>query len=169
MKSEIIPIRGDASFRSFYRIILNKKSKIIVLAKKEKYKNLVSYLAINKFLRKNKILAPKPYMYDFSKGVIVIEDFGESSFNKILITKKDKFLIYKKLVNLLLKIQKIKPKLKIKNINGRLHVIHKYSKKYLFKESDLFFDWYLPMFLSKKKALNIKFKSKKILSKLIID
>jgi len=166
MKSEIIPIRGDASFRSFYRIILNKKSKIIVLAKKEKYKNLVSYLAINKFLRKNKILAPKPYMYDFSKGVIVIEDFGESSFNKILITKKDKFLIYKKLVNLLLKIQKIKPKLKIKNINGRLHVIHKYSKKYLFKESDLFFDWYLPMFLSKKKALNIKFKSKKILSKL---
>jgi len=45
-------------------------------------------------------------------------------------------------------------------------VLDKYSNKYLFKESDLFFDWYLPLLLSKKKALNIKIKSKKILSKM---
>ena len=31
--------------------LLNKTSKIIVLAKKEKYKNLIAYSAINKFLR----------------------------------------------------------------------------------------------------------------------
>jgi len=67
---------------------------------------------------------------------------------------------------LLLKIQKIKPKSKIKNINNGLHIINKYSNKYLFKESDLFFDWYLPLFLNKKKALSLKIKSKKILSKL---
>ena len=34
------------------------------------------------------------------------------------------------------------------------------------EESNLFFDWYLPLFLSKKKALSIKIKSKNILSKL---
>ena len=166
MRSKILPITEDASFRTFYRIILNKKSRIIVLAKKEKYKNLIAYSTINKFLRVNKILAPKLYMHNFSKGIIIIEDFGDSSFNKILIKKKNKFIIYKKLVDLLLKIQQIKPKSKIKNINGKFHIIHKYSKKYLFEESDLFFDWYLPIFLSKKKVLNIKLKSKKILSKL---
>ena len=53
MKFKIIPIKGDASFRSFYRVILNKKSKILVLSQKEKYKNLVAYSAINKFLSKN--------------------------------------------------------------------------------------------------------------------
>ena len=74
--------------------------------------------------------------------------------------------IYKKLIDLLLKIQKIKPKLKIKNINNGLHIIEKYSNKYLFEESNLFFDWYLPLFLSKKKASNVKIKSNKILSKL---
>ena len=42
----------------------------------------------------------------------------------------------------------------------------KYSNKYLFKESDLFFDWYLPLILNKKKALSIKIKSKKILLKI---
>jgi len=59
MKSKILSITEDASFRKFYRLILNKRSKIIVFAKKEKYKNLVIYSTINKFLRANKILAPK--------------------------------------------------------------------------------------------------------------
>ena len=37
-KSKIIPIKGDASFRKFYRKKTNKKSLIIVYAKKEKKK-----------------------------------------------------------------------------------------------------------------------------------
>ena len=138
MKSKLMPIAGDASFREFYRLITNKNNKIIIIAKKEKYKNLVAYSAVNKFLINNKILAPKLYTQNFSKGMIVIEDFGNLSFYKILIKKKNKFIIYKELVNLLLKIQKIKPKTKIKNINGGFHVVNKYSRKYLFEESDLF-------------------------------
>jgi hypothetical protein len=166
MKFKIFPVAGDASFRTFYRLVLNKTSKIIVVAKKEKYKNLIAYSAINKFLRNNKILTPKLYTHNYSKGIIVIEDFGDLSFYTILLKKKDKLPTYKKLTDLLLKIQKIKPKLKIKNINNGSHIIEKYSNKYLFKESNLFFDWYLPLFLSKKKVSNIKIKSNKILSKL---
>jgi hypothetical protein len=166
MKFKIFPVAGDASFRTFYRLVLNKTSKIIIVAKKEKYKNLIAYSAINKFLRNNKILTPKLYTHNYSKGIIVIEDFGDLSFYSILLKKKDKLPTYKKLTDLLLKIQKIKPKLKIKNINNGSHIIEKYSNKYLFKESNLFFDWYLPLFLSKKKVSNIKIKSNKILSKL---
>ena len=40
MQSKIRSIAGDASFRKFYRLTLNKSSKIIALAEKEKYKNL---------------------------------------------------------------------------------------------------------------------------------
>ena len=166
MKSKILPIIGDASFRKFYRIVLKKGSRIIVYSQKEKYKNLIAYSAVNKFLRKNKILAPKLYEANFTKGIIEIEDFGNLSFYKILIKKKNKLIIYKKLIDLLIKIQKIKPKSRIKNIGNKFHVIDKYSIKHLHKESDLFFDWYLPLFLSKKKSLNIKIKAKKILSKL---
>ena len=50
-------IKGDASFREFYR---NKENNsILVISKKEKLKNLLVYDAINKILIKNKILAPK--------------------------------------------------------------------------------------------------------------
>ena len=88
MESKILPIAGDASFRTFYRLVLKKSSKIIVFAKKEKYKNLIAYSAINKFLRANKILVPKLYAHNYPRGIIVIEDFGDSSFYKVLLKKK---------------------------------------------------------------------------------
>ena len=166
MKSELLPIAGDASHRKFYRISLSGKNKIIVSAKKEKYKNLIAYAAVNQFLRDNKILSPKLYSCNFSKGLMVIEDFGNISFYDVLIKKKNKLKVYKRLIDLLLKIQKIKPRSKVKNIFNKSHLIEKYSISHLFKESDLFFDWYLPLFFSKKKALNIKIKCKKILKKL---
>ena len=166
MKSKILPLAGDASFRIFYRLISKNNTKIIILAKKEKYKNLVAYSAVNKFLRAHKILAPRLYKHDFSKGIILIQDFGNLSFYKIILKSKNKLKIYKKLVDLLIKIQKIKPRSKIKKVTTGFHKIDKYSNKYLFKESNLFFDWYLPLFFTKKKALNIKIKSKKILTEL---
>ncbi|MDC3038155.1 phosphotransferase, partial [Candidatus Pelagibacter sp.] len=49
-------IKGDASFREFYRKKENQS--IVVLSKKEKLKNLLIYDAINKILIKNKIYAP---------------------------------------------------------------------------------------------------------------
>ena len=91
MKSKMMVISGDASFRTFYRIQNKKKNKILVQAKKEKYKNLIAYAAINKFLRINNIYTPKLYASNFSKGTIVIEDFGNISFHKTLIKKKNKF------------------------------------------------------------------------------
>ena len=109
MKSKILAIKGDASFREFYRFI-SKKSRVIVKAKREKYKNLIAYLAVNRFLRSNKILAPELYAINFSKGIMIIEDFGDSSFYNLIIKKKHKFAIYKKLVDLLIIIQMIKPK-----------------------------------------------------------
>ena len=112
MKFKISSIVGDASFRTFYRIKKNNASKIIVLARKEKYKNLIAYSSINKFLRSNKILAPKLYNHNISRNLMIIEDFGDTSFYKILLKTKNKLPIYKKIVDTLLKIQKIKPKKK---------------------------------------------------------
>ena len=161
MRFNIVEIAGDASFRKFYRLKLKKKSKIFVISKKEKYKNLIAYSTINNFLRTNKILAPKLYIYNFPKNFIIIEDFGNSSFYKLLLKKKNKFTLYKKLIDLLIKIQKIKPKSKIKNIEKGFHYLSRYSNKHLFEESNLFFDWYLPLFLSKKKLMKLKQNPKK--------
>ena len=166
MKFKIQRIKGDASCRKFYRVKLNKNSRIVVFAEKEKYKNLIAYAAINGFLRNNTILAPRVFIHDYSRGIIVIQDFGDKTFYKILLKKKNKLSVYKKLVDLLIKIQKIKPKNKLKTILDKSHILDKYSTKYLHKESNLFFDWYLPLLFNKKKVSKIKLEIRRILSKL---
>ena len=159
-------IAGDASYRKFFRLKQSNKNKIFIFSKKEKYRNLIAYFAINNFLRSKKILAPKIYSHNFSKGMVVVEDFGDLTYYKLLKKSKNKLAIYKKLVDLLLRIEKIKPKSSIKIVGKKRHRINKYSIGCLFKESDLFFDWYLPLVLNKKKALNIKKKSRAVLLKL---
>ena len=76
-------IKGDASFRYFYRKKINKKNSIIVYSKKDKEKNLLIYDAINKLLIKNKILAPKLYDENYKKNFIEIEDFGSETLFSI--------------------------------------------------------------------------------------
>ena len=87
-KSKMIPIKSDASFRKFYRKKINKKSSIIVYAKKEKIKNLLNYDTINKLLLKNKIFTPKLLSENFSRNFIEIEDLGTKTIFDIFKKKK---------------------------------------------------------------------------------
>jgi len=151
-------IKGDASFRSFHRKKNDKKSSIIVYAKKEKEKNLLIYDAINRLLIDNKILAPRLYKESYKENFIEIEDFGDDTIFKLL--KKsgsNKINLYKESIDLLCKIQKIKQK-KIKDFNGKDYTVRTYDSKKLFIEAKLFSDWYAKKYISKKKlsTLNIE-------------
>ena len=148
-------IKGDASFRSFYRKEYRKKKSIIVTAKKEKKKNLLIYDAINKLLIKNGIMAPKLLNHNYNKNYIEIEDFGKFTIYSILKNKKkNKFQIFKKVILLLNKIQKIKNN-KVKNFDNKNYILPVYSNKLIADESKLFLKWYIPNIFIKKKALTI--------------
>jgi N-acetylmuramate 1-kinase len=154
-KSKLKEIKGDASFRYFYRKTNNKKNSIIVYATKEKKKNLLIYDAINSLLIKNKILAPKMYEQNYKKNFIEIEDFGNKTVFKILKKREiNKINLYKKSIDLLCKIQKIKQK-KIKNFNGKNYKIPIYESNKLFKEAKIFCECYTNKYVSKKKITKL--------------
>ena len=161
-------IKGDASLRKFYR---NKENKsILVLSKKEKSKNLLIYDAINKILIKNNILAPRLISENYFNNYIEIEDFGNQSLLKILRNKQhDQYIIFKKIIKILNKIQFIKNK-KIKNFKKKVYMLEEYSHKILFKETKLFCDWYVPKKLSKINSMKFnrkfKFEIKNLLARL---
>ena len=161
-------IKGDASFRRFFR---NKRNNsIIVFAKKEKNKNLLVYDAINKILIKNKILAPKLINQKYKKNYIEIQDLGKETVYNILKNKKIKsYEIFKSTVKILNKIQLIKDK-KIKNFKNQSYKIQEYHNRVLFDEAKLFCDWYVPKKISKKKRIKFNNQFKKeikfLLSKL---
>ena len=161
-------IKGDASIRKFYRN--TKKNSIIVFANIEKIKNLLIYDSINKILIKNNIIAPKLLSQNYRNNYIEIQDLGNKTIYQTFIkNEKDHYLILKKVVNVLNKIQKIKDK-KIKNFNNKLYKIKNYNNKVLFDETKLFNDWYVPKKLNKKKIYLFKDKFNKeiklLLSKL---
>ena len=161
-------IQGDASFRKFYR---NKKNNsIVVVANKQKNKNLLIYDAINKILIKNKILAPNLLNQNYFSNYIEIQDLGNETIFQLLKKKKiNRYFIFKKIIKNLNKLQSIKDK-KIKNFKNRLYKVKEYNNNILFNETKLFCDWYVINKLSKKKSIKFNYKFKKevkfLLSKL---
>ncbi len=139
---------------------------IIVFSKKEKFKNLLIYDAINRTLVKNKILAPKLYKENYKKNYLEIQDFGNETIFKVLKKKKDKKLFYfKKIITLLIKIQSIKDK-KIRDFKKKNFIIPIYKKKILIEEANLFCDWYVTRNLRKKDKDKFIIKFKRIIKKL---
>jgi aminoglycoside/choline kinase family phosphotransferase len=161
-------IKGDASFRKFYRN--TKKNSIIVFANKEKLKNLLIYDSINKILIKNNLIAPKLLSHNYENNYIEIKDLGNKTIYQIFLkNKKNQYSIFKKIINVLNKIQLIKDK-KIKNFKNIFYKIEDYKNKILFDEAKLFSYWYIPKKINKKKIkiFNAKFSKeiKLLLSKL---
>ena len=161
-------IKGDASFRKFYRN--KKKNSVIVFSNREKIKNLLIYDSINKILIKNNIIAPKLLSQYYKNNYIEIQYLGNKTIYQIFSkNKKNQYLMFKKIINVLNKIQLIKDK-KIKNFRNKFYLIKDYKNKILLDETNLFSYWYVPKKLGKKKikSFNSKFNKeiKILLSKL---
>ena len=164
--SKLTKLKGDASFRSFFRKKENSNSTIVVYAKKEKFKNLLVYDAINKIFKKNKILAPKLYSQKYNKNLIEIEDFGDQTIFKILKKKSsNKLKYFKQIIKLLIQIQSIKSR-KVKNFRNRNYSIPKYKKNILINEANLFCDWYVKKNLSKSRGKKFSKNFRKIVKNL---
>jgi len=162
-------IKGDASFRNFFRKKIQNYSSILVFSKKDKYKNLLIYDAINKVLINNKILAPHLIQENYKKNYIEIQDFGNQTIFKILNKKKiDKFVYFQKIIKTLNKIQLIKNR-SIKDFKKKTYKIPKYSSKILIKEANLFCNWYVQKNLFKKERSEFTKNFKKIIKNLTLN
>ena len=167
-KPYIREIKGDASFRKFYRKKENKFSSIIVKAYREKNQNLLIYDSINKILNKNKVFAPRLYTEKYTNNFIEIEDFGDETFYKLLKKKTNKLLYFKRIIEILNKIQSIKDR-KIKNFKNKDYTIPKYDRKILIEEANLFCNWYIKKRLKKKDKISFIKRFKIIIKKLSLN
>ena len=162
----IIKIKGDASFRTFYRKIKNHSSSIIVKANREKKQNLVIYDAINRILIKNKILAPRLLSEKYNKNFIEIQDFGTNTIFNLLRKKKINLIkCFRQIIDILNRLQLIKDR-RVKDFKKNNYRIPKYDKRILIKEASLFNEWYIKKNLNKKYQRVFNKKFKKIISKL---
>ncbi len=137
---KIKKVAGDASFRSYYRIFTADKEFILMYAPPS-HEDIKPFIKIDKFLVKNKFSAPKIFAIDYKKGFILLEDFGDDTYGKVLARKSEidlkvtELYLYKNAVDCLVELHKIEvPK-----------DVSFYNEELLLREVMLFIDWYLPL------------------------
>ena len=71
---------------------------------------MITYIVINNILKKHSIKAPKLISNHYKNDIIEISDLGEKSFYDFIKKKKNKLGDYKKLIKIIIKLQRIKLK-----------------------------------------------------------
>lgn len=156
---EIKMVAGDASFRSYYRIFAGEKTFILMFAPPA-HENIHPFIKIDKFLVEHDFSAPKIFAVDENEGFILLEDFGDNSYGRVLAGKGVgvgavagfadsanagstnsapdisalEIPLYKNACDALIALHKTTPP-------GDLEV---YNHALLFREVMLLVDWYLP-------------------------
>jgi N-acetylmuramate 1-kinase len=157
-KFERLPIKNDASYRQYERILkANGESLIFMDAPPEKEK-VQPFIQVSDFLINNDISAPKIFKSDIPKGFLLLEDFGNDSYSNILAGKSivseelDEELMYEKAMDALIHLHKI-PTNKI--------ALNLYDESSLIKESMRFIDFYVSILNGEK--LNKKMQEEYVL------
>lgn len=144
---EIKKVAGDASFRSYYRIFFNGETRMLMFAPPQ-HEDLRPFEKIDEFLVSHDFSAPKIFARDEEFGFLLLEDFGDNTYGKILSTDvSQEFPLYQKACDVLLELHKLKAPQDLPLYNNAL----------LFREVMLFIDWYLPLH---KKSMSLQEKAR---------
>lgn len=130
------PLNQDASFRRYWRLELNGKTAMLMDAPPpEKPVSLFADIAV--FLRNHGLYAPTIYNMDNQHGLMLIEDFGDATFTRIL--KSDPLqenALYDLAIDTLIKLHRIE--------DSKGLSLAAYDTPTLIAEAQLFTEWFYP-------------------------
>jgi aminoglycoside/choline kinase family phosphotransferase len=152
-QAELLPLAGDASFRRYIRVKQDGRSAMLMDAPPEK-EDARKYLVIAEYLLKNGYSAPAIMASDIARGFVLLEDFGDDTFTRILnradaATKEaQERELYEAAVDLLAEWYVKRSTL----VDASKFTPGLYNDRLLLREVSLFAEWYLPQVLGRDKA-----------------
>jgi N-acetylmuramate 1-kinase len=130
------PLAGDASFRRYYRLCGNGRSAVLMDAPPPQ-EDVVSYIAVSELLRRLGFSAPEVFAEDRARGFLLIEDFGDDTYTRLLDRGADEPALYALAVDTLVELQRAV------GIRG-VTELPAYDPPRLLAETALLVDWYAP-------------------------
>jgi hypothetical protein len=130
-----IPLREEASFRKYFRLIRGTDSLIGVFSPPDKESN-ENFLFFSQFLKDNQVRVPEVICHDLKKGFMVLEDFGDRLY-QFELSKKNAHSLYAAALEEMIAIQ-------TSPANRR---VAKLSYEKAFEQIVLFEEWFLKGFL----------------------
>ena len=130
-----VPLREEASFRKYFRLIRGSDSLIGVFSPPDKESN-ENFLFFSQFLKDNQVRVPEVICHDLKKGFMVLEDFGDRLY-QFELSKKNAHSLYAAALEEMIAIQ-------TSPANSR---VAKLSYEKAFEQIVLFEEWFLKGFL----------------------
>ena len=135
-EAELTPLKGDASFRSYTRLLMAGQRALLMDAPKPQ-ENIDAYLDMTAHLRSLGCRVPDIYAEDREQGFAIIEDFGEDTFKDLLLDNEcDEETLYKLAIDALKHIHTHSDATKVD--------IPAYDIDSLMREVMLLADWFIP-------------------------
>lgn len=137
-------LAGDASARRYARVALGEKTAMVMDTPPEG-ENFPAFVQIAEHLQNSGYSAPKIMARDMENGFLLLEDFGDDSFSRILANDAGRELeLYETAIDLLSELPNL-PKISLPTYNSEIYL----------REVSLFPDWYLPRIFGAEKAANL--------------
>jgi N-acetylmuramate 1-kinase len=131
------PLAGDASFRRYYRLARNGSS-VVLMDAPPPQEDIGPYVAVAALLRELGFSAPEVLAEDRDRGFLLLEDFGDDTYTRLLAGGADEPALYKLAVDTLIALQRAAEPRDISEIPP-------YDIERLLAEAGLLVDWYRPV------------------------
>lgn len=133
------PLAGDASFRRYYRLRDDGRTAILMDAPPPQ-EDVGRYAVVATLLRRLGFSAPEVLAEDSRDGFLLIEDFGDETYTRLLDRGADEWTLYELAVDTLVALQlAVGPSLAAE--------LPPYDMTRLLTEASLLADWYSPAVL----------------------
>jgi hypothetical protein len=131
------PMGGDASFRRCERLSDGKRRAVLVDAPPP-VEDVRPYIAIADHLRALGFSAPRIFAADIAAGFLVIEDFGDDTYTRLLANGADEASLYALAVDVLIALHRKPPAAAIPP------GLPSYDDSRMIEEAGLLVEWYVP-------------------------
>ena len=135
------PLAADASFRSYYRLRRDGESAVVMDAPPPE-EDVAPYVAVAEILRGLGLSAPEIMAADHAHGFLLIEDFGDDTYTRLLQRGADEPSLYTLAIEVLAALQ-------TEVAATGLPKLPSYDEDRLLDEAVLLVDWYMPAVLKK--------------------
>jgi N-acetylmuramate 1-kinase len=132
-------LAGDASFRRYYRLSNGSGSAVLMDAPPPQ-EDVGPYVGVAKILQRLGLSAPKVFAEDRVRGFLLIEDFGDDTYTRLLAGGADEVALYALAIDTLVALQRAV------SADG-LPDLPPYDEARLLAEAALLTDWYAPAVL----------------------
>lgn len=129
------PLAGDASFRRYERLEMGA-SRAILMDAPPPQENVRPFIAVQRLLRDLNLSAPQIFAAQVEEGLLLLEDFGDSTYTRLLAAGEKAEPLYRLAVDVLIALHR-------RFDREREPGLRRYDDELLLDEVVRFVDWYL--------------------------